>query len=74
MLCMHPSLNSTPGCLKVIDTFRSGWDVIHFSGHGLPGLLTLEKQDGTADPISSPEMAALLREAGRKLKLVVLSA
>lgn len=27
-----------------------GWDVIHFSGHGLPGTLLLEKPDGRPDP------------------------
>jgi hypothetical protein len=55
-------------------TTGGGWDVIHFSGHGLPGLLKLEKPDGSADPISSTALAELLRESGQRLKLVVLSA
>jgi tetratricopeptide (TPR) repeat protein len=51
-----------------------GWDVIHFSGHGLPGSLVLESPDGTPDLIPSVEVAELLRQGGKKLKLVVLSA
>jgi hypothetical protein len=60
--------------LRTMLTIGNGWDVIHFSGHGLPGLLTLEKPDGTADQFSSTELADLLRDAGQRLKLVVLSA
>jgi hypothetical protein len=51
-----------------------GWDVVHFSGHGLPGSLILEKPDGRPDPVSSDDVAQLLRQSGRRLKLVVLSA
>ena len=50
-----------------------GWDLLHFSGHGLPGSLVLEKADGRPDPISGSEVADLLRQSGRRLKLVVLS-
>ena len=61
------------------DSFRDvlqdgdGWDLLHFSGHGLPGSLVLEKPDGRLDPISGGEVADLLRQSGRRLKLVVLS-
>src|SRR5215469_2697871 len=51
-----------------------GWDVVHFSGHGLPGSLVLETPEGRPDPISSDDVAELLRQSGRRLKLVVLSA
>ena len=51
-----------------------GWDVVHFSGHGLPGSLVLEKPDGQKDPISSAEISDLLRQTGQRLKLVMLSA
>jgi tetratricopeptide (TPR) repeat protein len=51
-----------------------GWDVIHFSGHGLPGALVLEKSDGTADRVPSTDLAAMLAQAGARVKLVVLSA
>ncbi len=50
------------------------WDVIHFSGHGQPGSLVLEKPDGSPDLVPSTDLAKLLREAGSRLKLVVLSA
>ncbi|HYZ64206.1 MAG TPA: CHAT domain-containing protein, partial [Acetobacteraceae bacterium] len=51
-----------------------GWDVIHFSGHGLPGWLWLEKADGSPDEVSATELAQLLGEAGGRVKLVTLSA
>lgn len=51
-----------------------GWDIIHFSGHGLPGSLILEKSNGQRDPIPSTDVADLLSRVGSKLKLVVLSA
>jgi tetratricopeptide (TPR) repeat protein len=50
-----------------------GWDLVHFSGHGLAGALVLEHADGTPDPIPTPELVGLLRPARRQLKLVVLS-
>jgi hypothetical protein len=50
-----------------------GWDLLHFSGHGLPGSLVLEKSDGWPDLISGSEVSDLLRQSGRRLKLVVLS-
>lgn len=53
---------------------EDGWDVVHFSGHGLPGSLILETPGGRLDPISSDDVAELLRQSGRRLKLVVLSA
>lgn len=51
-----------------------GWDVLHFSGHGLEGELILEKADGTADRIDAEELTELLRPAGARLKLLTLSA
>ena len=51
-----------------------GWDVIHFSGHGQPGAVLLERPDGKPDPINSEEVAELITEAGQRLKLVTLSA
>ncbi len=51
-----------------------GWDIIHFSGHGLPGSLVLETPDCRHDLVSGSELAGLLRQAGSPLKLVVLSA
>ena len=51
-----------------------GWDVMHFSGHGIEGELILEKLDGTADRIDAEELAKLLRPARARLKLLTLSA
>ncbi|HXW24974.1 MAG TPA: CHAT domain-containing protein [Xanthobacteraceae bacterium] len=51
-----------------------GWDVIHFSGHGLPGALVLERPDGQADLITAADMNDLLQLASQRLKLVLLSA
>jgi hypothetical protein len=45
-----------------------GWDVLHFSGHGIPGKLIFEKQDGSTDVVSADELAALLFEHRTKLK------
>jgi tetratricopeptide (TPR) repeat protein len=53
---------------------EDGWDVVHFSGHGLPGSLILETPEGRPDPISSDDVAELLWQSGRRLKLVALSA
>jgi len=51
-----------------------GWDVIHFSGHGMPGSLVLETPEGQPDLVSSTEVGKLLLLTGQRLKLVTLSA
>jgi len=51
-----------------------GWDVIHFSGHGLPGALVLEQPDGRTDQVTATDLAQLIQQAGGRLKLVTLSA
>jgi tetratricopeptide (TPR) repeat protein len=50
-----------------------GWDVVHFSGHGLTDGLVLERPDGTGDLVRTPELVALLRPTRQRLKLVCLS-
>ena len=50
-----------------------GWDVIHFSGHGLTSRLLLEGPDGHADPVPTDELLQTLRFARSRLKLLVLS-
>src|SRR5262245_34938679 len=47
-----------------------GWDVMHFSGHGLPAGLLLEKPDSTQDRVSVRELEGLLRPARSRLSLV----
>ncbi|HEX4965594.1 MAG TPA: CHAT domain-containing protein [Thermoanaerobaculia bacterium] len=51
----------------------AGWDLIHFSGHGLQGELVLENESGDADRIDAEDLAKLLRPAKRRLKLLTLS-
>lgn len=50
-----------------------GWDVVHFSGHGRPGEVALERPDGSTDPVAGEDLVKLLGRARRRLKLVVLS-
>jgi tetratricopeptide (TPR) repeat protein len=50
-----------------------GWDVLHFSGHGLAGGLVLERPDGTGDLVGTADLVRLLRPARERLKLVTLS-
>jgi tetratricopeptide (TPR) repeat protein len=50
-----------------------GWDLIHFSGPGLADGLMLERSDGSADLVSTPELVRLLRSARGRLKLVTLT-
>ncbi len=51
-----------------------GWDVIHISGHGAPGELLLETEDGSQQRISARELADLLDLARERVKLVSVSA
>jgi hypothetical protein len=51
-----------------------GWDIVHFSGHGLAGELALEKEDGALDEITGEELLPLLRPTQARLKLLTLSA
>lgn len=50
-----------------------GWDVLHFSGHGLAAGLILETAKGTQDPVSSEDLRELMHCARGRLKLVTLS-
>jgi len=51
-----------------------GWDVIHFSGHGLEGELVLENERGEAALIKAEDLKPLLQLAKDRLKLLTLSA
>lgn len=51
-----------------------GWDLVHISGHGAPGELLLETEDGRPDRIAASELAELLEVARDRLKLVSVSA
>jgi tetratricopeptide (TPR) repeat protein len=51
-----------------------GWDIVHVSGHGSPGRLLLETDEGRPDLVSARELAELLAPARGRLKLVTVSA
>jgi len=51
-----------------------GWDVIHVSGHGAPGALALEAEDGSPDPVTAADLVDLLDVARERVKLVTVSA
>jgi hypothetical protein len=51
-----------------------GWDIVHISGHGHPGQLLLETDEGKQDRVSAAQLADLLAEARGRLKLVTISA
>lgn len=51
----------------------AGWDILHFSGHGLPGGLALERDDGSQDLVDAGDLLRFLRPARGRLKVVVLS-
>jgi tetratricopeptide (TPR) repeat protein len=50
------------------------YHVLHLSGHGAPGALELEDEDGRAVPTTARDLADCLRPAGRPVPLVFLSA
>ena len=60
--------------LKEVLAEPEGWDLIHISGHGAPGELLLEREDGSPDPIASAELASLLGLARGRPKLVTVLA
>jgi hypothetical protein len=62
----------TRDSLKAVLEEGEGWDVVHFSGHGLEAHLALEKPDGTIDLVPSNELVKLLRPARGRLKWVTL--
>jgi tetratricopeptide (TPR) repeat protein len=64
----------TRKALREILEEGEGWDIVHFSGHGLEAHLVLEEQDGTSDEVPSEELVDLLRPARGRLKWVTLSA
>ena len=64
----------TRDTLRTVLEDGEGWDVMHFSGHGLPTGLLLEKPDSTQDRVSVRDLERLLRPARSRLKLITLSA
>jgi len=52
---------------------RDAYHVLHVSGHGLPGKLELEDEDGRAVPTTAAELIAPLKATQRPLPLVFLN-
>ena len=50
-----------------------GWDVVHLAGHGGRGVFLLDQPDGSADRVSTADLAGLLRPTQGRLKLAVLA-
>jgi tetratricopeptide (TPR) repeat protein len=50
-----------------------GWDVVHLAGHGGRGRFLLDQPDGSADRVSTADLAGLLRPTQARLKLAVLA-
>ncbi len=51
-----------------------GWDIVHLSGHGMPGALLLEEPDGTPDLVDARDLVRILEPLARRVKLVTVSA
>ncbi|MCU1640340.1 MAG: ATPase protein [Nocardia sp.] len=51
-----------------------GWDIVHLSGHGRAGQLTLENADGSGDPVGMRHLLELLAPLAGRTQLVMLSA
>ncbi len=58
---------ATRGVLVEILKDEEGWDVIHFSGHGLAAHLALENEDGSVDRIPGSKFAELLEPTRHRL-------
>ena len=52
----------------------AGWDIVHLSGHGVPGALLLEKADGSPDLVEVDELVEILQPLADRVKLVTVSA
>lgn len=59
---------------KLKAVLAEGWDVVHVAGHGKPGELLLETDSGSPDPVTGPQLTALLGLTQARLKLVTVSA
>lgn len=60
--------------LRAVLQEAEGWDIVHISGHGQPGELLLETEDGSPDPVGADDLADLLYLARERLKLITVSA
>lgn len=63
----------TRGRLRDFIEEGEGWDIVHFSGHGLATKIVLEREGGGRDPVPASELLELLEPVRPRLKLLVLS-
>ena len=64
---------ATPGAIRE-ELDRGPVHVLHISGHGSPGRLDLENEDGSACPVSAEEFVERAIPAGRMPLVITLSA
>jgi tetratricopeptide (TPR) repeat protein len=65
---------ATKAALKGALADDEGWDIVHLSGHGAPGLIVLEDETGQPQVVPADELSEWLQDARPRLKLVTLSA
>jgi tetratricopeptide (TPR) repeat protein len=64
---------ATPAAIRS-ELDRSPAHVLHISGHGSPGRLYLENQDGTARPVTADQLVDLAIPPGRMPPVITLAA
>jgi hypothetical protein len=52
---------------------EQSFHILHLTGHGGPGVIELEDEDGGAVPVQAADLAAAIRAANRPLPLIVLA-
>ena len=50
-----------------------GWDILHLAGPSGGGVFSLERSDGSPDPVSAADMVRLLRPLRRRVRLAIIS-
>jgi hypothetical protein len=63
----------TKARLRDVLSDGQGWDLIHISGHGRPGELLLERDDGSPEAVTAADLAGLLELTRHRVKLVTVS-
>jgi len=64
---------ATPAAIRT-ELDRSPAHILHITGHGFPGYLYLEDEDGTAQPVTADQFLAQAVPPGRMPPVVTLSA
>ena len=64
---------ATPAAIRE-ELGRGPAHVLHFSGHGAPGILQLENEDGTPRPVTAGQLVQLAIPPGRMPPVITLAA